>query len=119
MQHLQPIYLRRRALQDLTDLAKEFEPKYGKYYDQVNQSGQVDGQYRGVPYNIVGNAFVYRKSMFDKAGVKAPDDLGRVPRRRGKALKAMGKPPGRRSDRPLAMRRVLLSAAVGLSAVKK
>jgi multiple sugar transport system substrate-binding protein len=93
MQHLQP-YAFAEGMQDLTDLAKEFEPKYGKYYDQVNQSGLVDGKYRGIPYNIVGNAFVYRKSMFDKAGVtKVPETWDEF-RTAAKALKASGKPIG-------------------------
>jgi multiple sugar transport system substrate-binding protein len=92
MQHLQP-YAFAEGLQDVTDLAKEFEPKYGKYYDQVNQSALVDGKYRGVPYNIVGNAFVYRKSMFDKAGAKVPETWDDF-RASAKALKAAGKPIG-------------------------
>jgi multiple sugar transport system substrate-binding protein len=71
MQHLQA-HSFAEGLQDVTDLATEVEPNYGKYYDQVKSSGQVQGKFRGVPYNIVGNAFVYRKSMFDKAGIKPP-----------------------------------------------
>ncbi|HET6317534.1 MAG TPA: extracellular solute-binding protein, partial [Chloroflexota bacterium] len=92
MQHLQP-HSFAEGLQDLTDLAKEIEAKYGKFYDQVNSSGQVEGKYRGIPYNIVGAAFVYRRSMFDKAGAKVPttwDELHEA----AKLLKASGKPVG-------------------------
>ncbi len=81
------------GLQDLTDMAKELEPKFGKYYDQVNQSALVDGKYRAIPYNIVGNAFVYRKSFFEKAGAKVPqtwDEFADA----AKKLKAIGKPIG-------------------------
>jgi multiple sugar transport system substrate-binding protein len=92
MQHLQP-YAFAEGLQDLTDMAKEIEPKYGKYYEQVNSSGLVDGKYRGIPYNIVGNATVYRKSMFDKAGAKAPTTWEEY-REAAKKLKASGKPFG-------------------------
>jgi multiple sugar transport system substrate-binding protein len=92
MQHLQP-YTFAEGLQDLTDLAKEIEPKYGKFYDQVNTSGLVDGKYRGIPYNIVGNAFVYRKSMFDKAGAQVPTTWDEF-RAAAKLLKATGKPFG-------------------------
>src|SRR5207248_3984217 len=46
MQHLQPFNFA-EGLQDLTDMAKEIEPKYGKFYDQVNTSGLVEGKYRG------------------------------------------------------------------------
>lgn len=92
MQHLQP-HAFADGLQDLTDLAKEIEPNYGKFYDQVNSSGLVQGKYRGIPYNIVGAAFVYRKSMFDKVGAKVPttwDEFRDV----GKKLKAAGTPIG-------------------------
>ncbi len=92
MQHLQP-YAFADGLQDLSDLAKEFEPKFGKYYDQVKSSGLVGDKYLGVPYNIVGNAFVYRKSMFDKAGVKVPTTWDEF-RAAAKALKGTGKPFG-------------------------
>jgi len=92
MQHLQPFAFA-EGLQDLTDLAKEIEPKYGKFYDQVNTSGLVDGKYRGIPYNIVGAAFVYRKSMFDKAGAKIPTTWDEH-RAAAKLLKATGKPFG-------------------------
>jgi multiple sugar transport system substrate-binding protein len=92
MQHLQP-YTFAEGLQDLTDLAKEIEPKYGKFYGQVDISGNVDGKYRGIPYNIVGNAFVYRKSFFDKAGAKIPTTWDEF-RAQAKLLKASGKPFG-------------------------
>jgi multiple sugar transport system substrate-binding protein len=92
MQHLQA-HSFAEGLADLSDLANEFEPKYGKYYDQVKQSGLVQGKYRGVPYNIVGNAFVYRKSMFDQAGIRAPETWDEF-RSNAAKLKAIGKPVG-------------------------
>src|SRR5262249_2136575 len=52
MQYLAP-HSFAEGLYDLSDLAKEIEPKYGKFYDQVNSSATVDGKYRGIPYNIV------------------------------------------------------------------
>src|SRR5438132_10384227 len=61
------------GLYDVTDMAKELESKFGKYYDQVNSSATVDGKYRGIPYNIVGNAQVYRKDWFQQAGAKVPE----------------------------------------------
>ncbi len=92
MQHLQP-HSFAEGLQDLTDLGKEIETKYGKFYDQVNSSGLVEGKYRGIPYNIVGAAFVYRKSMFDKAGAKVPTTWDEL-HESAKLLKASGKPVG-------------------------
>src|SRR5438128_5119099 len=48
MQHLQA-HSFADGLQDLTDIANEVEPQFGKYYDQVKQSGLVAGKYRGIP----------------------------------------------------------------------
>src|SRR5215813_865344 len=92
MQHLQA-HSFADGLQDLTDIANEVEPKFGKYYDQVKLSGLVGGKFRGVPYNIVGNAFVYRKSMFEQVGVKVPDTWDDF-RSTAKKLKGIGKPVG-------------------------
>lgn len=72
MQYLAP-HAFAEGLYDLTDMAKEIEPKFGKFYDQVNTSATVDGKYRGIPYNIAGNAFVYRKDYFAQAGVSVPN----------------------------------------------
>src|SRR5215207_7809809 len=92
MQHLQP-HAFAEGLQDLTPLAKEIESNYGKFYDQVNSSGLVQGKYLGIPYNIVGAAFVYRKSMFEKAEAKIPTTWDEF-RESATKLKASGKPFG-------------------------
>jgi multiple sugar transport system substrate-binding protein len=92
MQYLAP-HSFAEGLYDLTDLAKEVEPKFGKFYDQVNTSAMVDGKYRAVPYNIVGNAFVYRRDYFQQAGASAPetwDEFHEVV----KKMAALGKPVG-------------------------
>lgn len=92
MQYLAP-HAFAEGLYDLTDLAKEIEPRFDKFYDQVNTSATVDGKYRGIPYNIVGNAFVYRKDYFEKAGTKVPqtwDDFHDMV----KKLAAINKPVG-------------------------
>src|SRR6266851_5103838 len=92
MQYLAP-HAFAEGLYDLSDMAKEIEPKYGKYYAQVNTSATVDGKYRGIPYNIVGNAFVYRKDYFTQAGVTVPttwDELRAIVPK----LAAIGKPVG-------------------------
>jgi multiple sugar transport system substrate-binding protein len=72
MQYLAP-HSFAEGLYDLTDLANEIQPKFGKFYDQVNTSATVDGKYRGVPYAIFGNAVVHRKDYFQQAGVKRPE----------------------------------------------
>jgi multiple sugar transport system substrate-binding protein len=92
MQHLQA-HAFAEGLLDLTDLANEIEPKFGKFYGQVKSSGLVDGKYRGIPYNTVGNAFVYRKSMLDSAGATVPQTWDEF-REMARKLKATGKPVG-------------------------
>jgi multiple sugar transport system substrate-binding protein len=72
MQYLAP-HSFAEGLYDLSDLANEIQPKFGKFYSQVNTSATVDGKYRAVPYAIFGNAVVYRKDYFQQAGAKVPD----------------------------------------------
>jgi multiple sugar transport system substrate-binding protein len=93
MQHLQA-HSFADGLQDLTDIATEVEPMFGKFYDQVKQSGLVNGKYRGVPYNIVGNAFVYRKSWFDQVGAKPPQTWDEFSETAAKLKSVVGKPVG-------------------------
>ncbi|MEE8303769.1 MAG: extracellular solute-binding protein, partial [Candidatus Tectomicrobia bacterium] len=53
----------------------------------------VDGVYRGVPYFSGGGAYVYRRDLFDEAGVAAPqtwDDMMEV----GTKVKELGYPIG-------------------------
>ena len=72
MQYLAP-HSFAEGLYDLSDLAEEIQPKFGKYYSQVQTSATVDGKYRAVPYAIFGNAVVYRKDYFQQAGAKVPE----------------------------------------------
>src|ERR671937_1074114 len=73
VQHIQALTLA-EGLYDVTDLAKEFEPKYGKYYSQIDDNSKKGDKYYGIPFNGTPNASVYRKSWFQQAGVsKAPE----------------------------------------------
>jgi multiple sugar transport system substrate-binding protein len=92
MQYLAP-HSFAEGLYDLTDLAKEIEAKFGKFHDQVNSSATVDGKYRAIPYNIVGNAFVYRKDYFAQAGAKVPETWDDF-HDNAKKLAAIKKPAG-------------------------
>jgi multiple sugar transport system substrate-binding protein len=92
MQHLQP-HSFAEGLLDLTDMANEVEAKFGKFYDQVKTSGLVSNKYLGIPYNIVGAAFVYRKSMLNAAGATVPQTWDEF-REMARKLKASGKPAG-------------------------
>ncbi|HEV7664535.1 MAG TPA: extracellular solute-binding protein, partial [Chloroflexota bacterium] len=92
-QHIQALTLA-DGLYDVTDLAKEFEPKYGKYYGQIDANGRKGDKYYGIPWNALPNAHIYRKSFFQKAGIaKVPetyDEYADVV----KKLAAIGKPVG-------------------------
>jgi multiple sugar transport system substrate-binding protein len=92
LQHLQAHTLA-QGLHDVTDLAREIEPKFGKYYPQADASCLVGDKYRAIPWNILGNAFVYRKSWFEQAGAKVPDTWDEL-RESARKLKATGKPFG-------------------------
>jgi multiple sugar transport system substrate-binding protein len=72
MQYLAP-HSFAEGLYDLTDMANEIQPNFGKFYDQVNTSAMVEGKYRAVPFAIFGNAEVYRKDYFQQAGAKVPE----------------------------------------------
>src|SRR5438105_5023583 len=93
MQYLAP-HAFAEGLYDLSDLAKEIEPKFSKFYDQVNTSALVEGKYRAVPYAIFGNAVVYRKDYFQQAGVTAPPQTWAEFDDAVKKLAAIGKPFG-------------------------
>jgi multiple sugar transport system substrate-binding protein len=93
MQYLAP-HAYAEGLYDLSDLANEIQPKFGKFYDQVNTSASVDGKYRAVPYAIFGNAVVYRKDYFQKAGVTATPQTWAEFDDAVKKLAAIGKPFG-------------------------
>jgi multiple sugar transport system substrate-binding protein len=62
-------------------------------YPYMRESAQVQGVYRGVPFASVGNATAYRKDVFEKAGVKAPDTWEEY-MKVGKAIKDAGFPVG-------------------------
>jgi multiple sugar transport system substrate-binding protein len=92
-QHIQSLTLA-EGLYDLTDLAKEFEPKYGKYYPQIDSNGRKGDKYYGIPWNGLPNASVYRKSWFEKAGVtKVPETYDEYDEMI-KKMAAFGKPVG-------------------------
>lgn len=59
----------------------------------LREAVYVDGVYRGVPYMTGGGAFVYRRDIFDEAGVAPPqtwDDMMQI----GTQLKDLGYPIG-------------------------
>jgi len=83
---------------DLNELANTVGEATGGYYEWVQKTGAVDGNYYSVPVGTSSSAYAYRISYFEQAGVtdaannfpKTWDELFTV----GKALKEMGKPIG-------------------------
>lgn len=92
-QHIQALTLA-DGLYDLTDLAKEFEPNFGKYYGQIDANGRKGDKYYGVPWNGLPNASVYRKSWFQQAGVSKPPETWDEYADMVKKMAAFGKPVG-------------------------
>jgi multiple sugar transport system substrate-binding protein len=91
-------YLYYQQMVDLNDLAMQIGDAGGGYYDWVQKTGSVDGNYYSIPVGTSSAAYAYRISYFEQAGIadaannfpKTWDDLFAV----GKKLKEMGKPIG-------------------------
>ncbi len=70
-------------LTDVSDIADPAGPAGGGWYDSSQQTAQVQGKWRAVPYGMTGNAFAYRVSQL-KAGTgsdqfpKTWEDLGKA-----------------------------------------
>ena len=92
-QHIQALTLA-DGLYDLTDLAKEFEPSFGKYYGQIDANGRKGDKYYGIPWNGLPNASVYRKSWFQQAGVSKVPETWDEYADMVKKMAAFGKPVG-------------------------
>jgi multiple sugar transport system substrate-binding protein len=93
VQNLQALTLA-DGLSDVSSLAKEFEPNYGKFYGQIDASCKSKDTYVAIPFNAVPNASVYRKSWFQQAGVaKIPETWDEF-EDMVKKMAAFGKPVG-------------------------
>jgi multiple sugar transport system substrate-binding protein len=86
-------HLYQKACTDVGELAGWKEKDQGAYYELSKQAAQVGGKWLALPYGVVGNAVVYRKDLFEEAGVKAPKTW-QENREAGKKLKAKGFPMG-------------------------
>ena len=67
-------YLFEENLLDLTDLAAAAEEVQGGYYEWVNRSASVDGQWKSIPHGNSTTAVAFRKSYFEQAGVEDPEN---------------------------------------------
>jgi len=91
-------YLYYQQMVDLNDIAMKVGETAGGYYDWVEKTATVDGNYYSLPVGTSASAFAYRISYFEEAGIadaannfpQTWEELFAV----GKTLKEMGKPFG-------------------------
>lgn len=80
-------------LVDLSDVAKALGDNLGGWHAAIETYALVEGVYLGVPLAFFPNAFVYRRSMWEAAGVSVPNTWDEFIAA-GKALKEAGTPIG-------------------------
>lgn len=69
-----PVYASKGVLADLTDLVKQDKIDMGNYPDSLVKMYTYDEHIYGLPKDFDTIALYYNKTLFDKAGVKYPDD---------------------------------------------
>ena len=82
-----------RSLLDLSDLADAVATRHGGWIASAGSAGQVDGRWCGLPECFVASPVLWRRDLFDAAGLGAPgtwDDLRTAARR----LEGLGVPTG-------------------------
>lgn len=67
-------YLYPDALLDISDVAQQLAQENGGWYPIAQQLGQVNGTWRAFPIYIYMHQMLYRKSVFQKAGIQQPPD---------------------------------------------
>ncbi len=82
-----------KNLADLTDVYDQVGKKYGGWIPAARSPVEVEGRIYGMPVYYILLPMIWRKDLFDQAGLKAPDtwELARVAAR---TLKAKGHPTG-------------------------
>jgi multiple sugar transport system substrate-binding protein len=82
-----------KNLIDLSDLANGLGKKYGGWMESSKSGAQVGGTWYGVPDFFIAIPMLWRKDLFDSAGLGAPDTWEDF-RKAGRILKAKGHPTG-------------------------
>jgi multiple sugar transport system substrate-binding protein len=65
-----------------------------KNYTFLQEASRVEGTYRAIPFYAVGNAFAYRKDIFQEVGIRQVPDTWEDFLVAGRKLKAFGMPVG-------------------------
>ena len=82
-----------KTLADLTDIYDQIGKKYGGWIPAARSPVDVEGRIYGIPIYYILLPMIWRKDLFDQAGLKPPDtwEAARVAAR---TLKAKGHPTG-------------------------
>jgi multiple sugar transport system substrate-binding protein len=82
-----------KSLVDISDIYEQIGKKYGGWIPAAKSLVEVEGKYYGLPIFYILLPMLYRKDLFDQAGLKPPDtwELARVAAR---TLKPKGHPTG-------------------------
>jgi multiple sugar transport system substrate-binding protein len=87
-------HLYEKGCADVDDVTEKVEKDYGGLYPQIQDVCRVQDHYKAVPYNIAGNAMVYREDWFKEAGIEKFPETWDDYRKVGKILKDRGQPFG-------------------------
>lgn len=82
------------GLMNVDKLAEEVGDAHGGFFRVAEEAAKVDGQWRAVPYHLVGGANVYRQDIFQQLGIERFPDTFDEYMTVGKKLKAFGMPVG-------------------------
>lgn len=87
-------HLYAEACIEVDEIAEEVGKTYGGFYEQARRNCLVNGQWKGVPHNLIGVANAYREDWFIESGIEKFPDNWEEYKEAGKKLKAAGHPFG-------------------------
>jgi multiple sugar transport system substrate-binding protein len=82
-----------RHLVDVGDLAERLGKKYGGWMPAARTAAQIDGAWYALPDYFISIPVLWRKDLFDQAGLPAPDTWDKL-RTAARTLKPKGHPTG-------------------------
>jgi len=82
-----------KTLTDLTDIYDQVGKKYGGWIPAARSPVEVDGRIYAMPLYYILLPMIWRKDLFDQAGLKPPDTW-EMARTAARTLKAKGHPTG-------------------------
>jgi multiple sugar transport system substrate-binding protein len=82
-----------RTLVNVSDVAERLGRRHGGWVQAAKSAAQVDGAWYAVPETFVAIPVLWRKDLFDRQGLPAPDTWDKL-RLAARTLKAQGHPTG-------------------------